>query len=134
MKRILPCFLFISLLFNGLFLLQKTDASQQVMQGQKGIISQAAVNAEIQVIAKRPYIKKGEIGVLALRCIPDNNCRIVCSYKINGKDFKTTRNIVSGKDGSVLCTWKVDKDTDAGTYNIEIVCGESRLVTNYVVQ
>ncbi len=134
MKRILPCFLCLSLLLNGLFLINKTNVSQQVMQGQKRLLTQVEVSGGIQVIAKRPYIRRGEIGVLALRCAPNNNCRIVCSYKVMGKDFTTTRNIVAGKDGSVLCTWKVDKNTDTGTYEIEIVSGGNRLVTNYVVQ
>jgi hypothetical protein len=121
-------------LFNGLLLINKANESKQVMQGQKVLSTQVAVNDGIQVIAKRPYIRRGEIGVLALRCTPNNNCKIVCSYKIRGKDFTTTRNIVAGKDGNVLCTWKVDRNTDTGTYDIEIVCGGNRLVTNYVVQ
>jgi hypothetical protein len=127
LKRILPFLLCISLACNGYFLIQKTGE-------QKSLLTQAAVNQSIQVVAKRPYIPRGEVGVLALRCSPNNNCRIVCSYKVNGKDFTTTRNIPAGNDGSVLCTWKVDKNTDTGTYEIEVVCGSSRLVTNYTVQ
>lgn len=134
MRCILPCLLCISVVFNGFFAVHKAEESKQVVQENKYVLTQTNVNQGIQVIAKRPYIRRGEVGVLALRCIPYNNCRIICSYKIKGKDFKTTRNIVAGKDGSVLCTWKVEKDTDTGTYQIEIVCGGSRIVTNYVVQ
>ncbi len=132
MKRILPCLLCVSLLFNVFFVVHKVNESRQVMQ-QNNLFAQADGN-QIQVIAKRPYIKRGEVGVLALRCTPNNNCRIICSYRIRGQDFTTTRNIVAGNDGSVLCTWKVDKNTDTGTYQIEVVSGGSRLVTNYVVQ
>ncbi len=133
MKRILPCLLCVSLLFNGFFAVHKVNESRQVMQQNKDLLTQTDGN-QIQVIAKRPYIRRGEVGVLALRCTPSNNCRIICNYKIRGQDYTTTRNIVAGNDGSVLCTWKVDKDTDTGTYQIEIVSGGSRLVTNYVVR
>ncbi len=133
MKRILPYLLCVSLLFNIFFAVHKVNESRQVMQQNKYLLTQANGN-QIQVIAKRPYIRRGEVGVLALRCTPNNNCMIICSYKIRGQDFTTTRNIVAGNDGSVLCTWKVDKNTDTGTYQIEVVSGGNRLVTNYVVQ
>ncbi len=134
MKCILPCFLCLSLLFNGFLFMQRAGESQPVMEVQNSPIYQVAENDTIQVVAKRPYIKRGEVGVLALKCTPNNNCKITYNYRIRGKDLSTTRNIISGKDGSVLCTWKVEKNTDTGTYDIEIVCGSSRLVTSYVVQ
>ncbi len=134
MKCILSCFLCMSLLFSGFFLIKSTGESQPVMGVQSTPIYKVAVNDTIQVVAKRPYIRRGEVGLLALKCTPNNNCKITCNYRIHGKDFSTTRNIISGKDGSVLCTWKVEKNTDTGTYDIEIVCGVSRLVTSYVVQ
>jgi len=135
MKRILPCFLSICLLlFGSFYLLRSGYESQQVMQGQKRLHSQVALNQGIQVVAKRPYVKCGEMGLLALKCAPNTSCKIVCSYKIKGTDNSVTRNAVAGKDGSVLFTWKIDKNTDMGTYDIEITCGESRLVTNYIVQ
>ncbi|OPX41989.1 hypothetical protein CLHUN_41610 [Ruminiclostridium hungatei] len=134
MKRILPYLLAISLLMNGFFAIRLMDGSNNAVKVNSVQVTQADANPSIQVIAKRPYIKKGEVGVLALKCAPDSNCKIICSYRVGGRDFTTTRNIVAGRDGSVLCTWKVDKNTDAGTYQIEILCGQNRLVTNYVVQ
>ncbi len=134
MKRILPFLLCMSLLLNGFLLLKKTNVAQAVMEVNNGILAQTTAEEGIQVVAKRPYIRRGEVGVLALRCTPNNNCRIICSYKIQGKYYTTTRNITAGKDGSVLCTWKVDKNTDTGTYQIEIISGGSRVVTSYVVQ
>jgi|GEM_PF-4323544 len=134
MKRILPYLLAISLLMNGFLAIRLMDGSNNAVKVNSVQVTQADTNPSIQVIAKRPYVKKGEVGVLALKCSPDSNCKIICSYRVGGKDFTTTRNIVAGRDGSVLCTWKVDKNTDAGTYQIEILCGQNRLVTNYVVQ
>lgn len=134
MKRILPCLLVLSLLVNGFLTIRLMKDPNNAVRVNGGVVAQAYSNDSIQVIAKRPYIKKGEVGVLALRCAPNSSCRIVCSYRVGGRDFTTTRNIVAGRDGSVLCTWKVDKNTDSGTYQIEILCGQNRLVTNYVVQ
>lgn len=135
MKRIIPYFLCICLMLLGCFyLLRSGDQSQEVLQGKTKLLSQVAIGQGIQVVAKRPFVKRGEIGVMALKCTPSVNCKIVCCYKINGKVYCATRNIVAGKDGSVLCTWKVDKNTDAGSYEIEITSGGDRLVTSYTVQ
>lgn len=135
MKRIIPCFLCLGLMLLGCFyLLRSGDQSQQVINGQTKSLSQVAVGEGIQVVAKRPFVKHGEIGVMALKCSPNVVCKIVCCYKINGKTYCATRNIVAGKDGSVLCTWLVDRNTDVGTYEIEITSGGDRLVTNYTVQ
>ncbi|MBC8062713.1 MAG: hypothetical protein H7Y18_18930 [Clostridiaceae bacterium] len=135
MKRIVPYFLCICLLLLGCFyLLRSGDESQQVLRGQTKLLSQVSISQGIQVVAKRPFVKRGEIGVLALKCTPKVNCKVVCCYKINGKFFCATRNLVAGKDGSVLFTWKVDKNTDVGSYDIEITSGGDRLMTSYIVQ
>lgn len=134
MKRILPCVLCIVLLLFGGFYWVNRDESQQVMQGQKKLNSQLAVIEGIQIVAKRSFVGRGEIGVMALKCTPNVNCKIVCNYKVNGKNYTATRNILAGKDGSVLCTWKVDKNTDVGSYEIEITSGGRRMVTSYMVQ
>lgn len=134
MKRFLPYILSIFFLAGGIFVLSSNGQSLEVMQGQKKFNSQVAVNDGIQIVAKRPYIGKGEVGVLALRCTPKATCKVICNYKINGKDYNVTRTFVAGNDGSVLCTWKVDKNTDSGAYDIEITCGESRFLTNYIVK
>jgi len=135
MKRILPYFLCICILFLGVFyLLSNSDESQQTLQIQKKLNSQVAQGQGIQVVAKRPFVRRGEVGVLALKCAPKGSCNIICRYKISGKEYCAVRDIVAGKDGSVMCTWKVDKNTDIGAYDIEIACGGSRLVTSYIVQ
>lgn len=134
MKRILPYFLCIGILLYGSFYLRKGEEGQQVFEGQNKLCTQVAIGEGIQVVAKRSFVRRGEIGVMALKCTPNVSCKIVCKYRINGKDYTATRNIVAGKDGSVLCTWKVDKNTDVGTYEIEITSGGNRMVTNYMVQ
>ncbi|MHB8061083.1 MAG: hypothetical protein ACYDG2_00405 [Ruminiclostridium sp.] len=135
MKRILPYFLCICiLLLGGFYLLSNDDQSQETLQVQKKLNSQVAQDQGIQVVAKRPFIRRGGIGVLALKCAANTNCTIVCYYKINGKHYCATRNLVTGKDGSVLCTWMVDKNTDIGTYEIDITSGGVRMVTSYIVQ
>lgn len=95
---------------------------------------QAQTGGGIEIVARRPYVRRGEIGLLAIKVAPGSNCKIVASYKINGRDYSSVRNLVAGKDGNLLCTWKVDEKTDTGTYRIQIYCGASRLVTNYSVQ
>jgi len=135
MKRILPYFLCICILFLGVFyLLSNSDESQQTLQIQKKLNSQVAQGQGIQVVAKRPFVRRGEVGVLALKCAPNVSCTIVCNYKINGNHYCATRDLVAGKDGSVLCTWMVDKNTDIGTYEIEITSGGDHMVTSYIVQ
>ncbi|HEY5583786.1 MAG TPA: hypothetical protein VIK78_04755 [Ruminiclostridium sp.] len=105
MKRILPYFLcFCFLLFGCFYLLQNGDESQQVLQGQKKLYSQVALGEPIQVVAKRPFVRPGEIGVLALKCAPKGSCKIICRYKISGKDYCAIRDLTAGKDGSVMCT------------------------------
>lgn len=135
MRRIFPYFLLICFLFTGCSKLAVNDIeTNQVMQTQNVSNSKTAADSGIEIVAKRPYIKRGEIGVLALRCAPNAACRIVAVYKISGKEYRTTRSMIAGRDGSILCVWKVSNDTDVGTYNIEITSGGSRVVTNYVVQ
>lgn len=134
MKRILPYFLSMFLLLEGISIMNVNGQSAEAMQGRRQLNSQVAVNDGIQVVAKRPYIGKGEVGVLALKCTPKATCKIICNYKVNGKEYNITKTFVAGNDGSVFCTWKVDKNTDAGAYDIEITCGESRFVTNYIVK
>lgn len=135
MKRIIPYFLCICLTLLGCFyLLRSGHESQQVLQGQTKLLSQVAIGQGIQVVAKRSVIKRGEIGVLALKCTPNVNCQIACNYKVSGETFRAIRNIVAGRDGSILCTWKVSKNTDVGTYEIEITSAGDRMVTSYIVQ
>lgn len=134
MKRALPCILCLFLIFEVFGTLCSANDGVHAIRVQKQYIVQSAPNDGIQVIAKRPFIKRGELGVLALKCTPNTNCIIICNYKINGKDYNVTKNLTAGKDGSVLCTWKVDKNTDLGTYDIVITCGQSKFVTNYIVQ
>jgi len=81
-----------------------------------------------------PVLRRGETGILALKCAPNVNCTIVCNYKISGLYYCATRNLVAGNDGSVFCTWKVNTQTDIGTYQIQITSGGARLVTSYIVQ
>jgi hypothetical protein len=135
MKYVLPCFLSLSILISGGSAgyahqngrLQAVECfADQVVQNETG--------RGIQVVAKRPYIKRGEIGVLALKCTPGSKCNIIANYKINGLEYRAVRNLVAGRDGNVLCTWMVDEKTDTGTYNIEIISGTDRLVTTYNVQ
>lgn len=136
MKRILTYLLAVTFLLPGFFCSvskNKSHESLEVVKIQRtGIL--VAEGDGIQVVARRPYIRRGEIGVLALKCTPGSNCRIIASYKINGRNYSTVRNLVAGRDGNILCTWKVDEKTDTGTYNIEITSGANRLVTTYTVQ
>jgi hypothetical protein len=135
MKRILPYFLCVCILFlGGFYLLRNSDQKQQTLQVQKNLNLRVAEGQGIQVVAKRPFIKRGEIGVLALKCAANTSCTIVCNYKVNGKHYCATRNLLTGTDGSVLCTWMVDKNTDIGNYEINITSGGNRLVTSYTVQ
>lgn len=133
MKRILSYLLAIVLLLPG-FINYKglKDGSIDVANRQSNL--QAQNDGGIEIVARRPYIKRGEIGVLAIKVAPGSNCRIIASYKINGRDYSSVRNLVAGKDGNLLCTWKVDEKTDTGTYNIDITCGASSVVTTYSVQ
>ena len=133
MKRILCYFLAITLLLPG-FINYAVLKNGSVEAATRQINLQAQVDGGIEIVARRPYIRRGEVGVLALRVAPGSNCRIIASYKINGRDYSSVRNLTAGKDGNVLCTWKVDEKTDTGTYNIEITSGASRIVTTYNVQ
>ncbi len=135
LRKIIPCFLCLLFIFSGFGITGNANDSLRAAGGQDRYFYRTAVNDDgIQVIAKRPFIKRGEIGVIALKCAPRSGCKIICNYKINGKSYNVTRNLVAGKDGSILCTWKVDKNTDPGTYDIEVTCGQSRFVTNYIVK
>ncbi len=133
MKRILTYLVAIMLLLPG-FINYKVLKNESIDAANRQINLQAQTDGGIEIVARRPYIRRGEIGVLAIKVVPGSNCRIIASYKINGRDYSSVRNLVAGKDGNLLCTWKVDEKTDTGTYNIEITCGGSRLVTTYSVQ
>ncbi len=133
LKRILSYFLAITLLLPGFInYAVLMNGSVDVVNRQTNL--QAQADGGIEIVARRPYIRRGEMGVLAIKVTPGSNCRIIASYKMNGRDYSSVRNLVSGKDGNVLCTWKVDEKTDTGTYNIEITCGPSKVVTTYTVQ
>lgn len=127
MKRLFPGFLCIFLLLSGCSQLQNVDIDDQQ-------VAKVEASSKIQVIAKKPYIKRGETGVLALKCEPGATCQIVAVYKISGTEYRAARTMVADKDGSVICTWKVDKDTDTGTYEIEITSVGTHITTTYVVQ
>ena len=133
MKRILSYLLAIMFLLPG-FINYAVLKNGSVDVVKRQINLQAQADGGIEIVARRPYIRRGEIGVLAIRVAAGSNCKIIASYKISGRDYSTVRNLVAGKDGNVLCTWKVDEKTDTGTYNIEITSGTSRIVTTYSVQ
>ncbi len=127
LKRLLPFFLCICLLLPACAKIQTNGKDSRQ-------VSKVSVSSGIQIIAKRPFIKRGEMGILALKCEPGATCQISAVYKVSGKQYKATRTMVAEKDGSVLCAWKVDENTEVGTYEIEITCNGNRLVTTYTVQ
>ncbi len=127
MRRFVPYLLCICLCF-GL-----TGCSNGFLSN-KEIKTDLAYNNGIKVTAKRPYVRRGEIGMLALKVSPNAEVKIVANYKLSGKNYTAVRNLVAGKDGNIFCTWEVDKNTDTGTYEINIYSGGSHLRTSYMVQ
>lgn len=99
-------------------------------------IQQADLDS-IRIIDITSRIRPGDTGSVTIKGKPGTRYSITATYKLKratiSESVRAFEGKDSGNDGKVTWTWKVDANTEPGTYPIAISGGGQTLRTAYTV-